>query len=121
MLGNNGAFNYLREIKENSTGCQAYAGPRIRISEGNSKVCKQNYGYGARHPISPIALQSSPTIDELCLCPELHPGGNIHQIRDTSITDPSQQVGLGVVDRPQKGPPMHSDASNKGWGAVLNG
>ena len=106
VLSNNGTFNSLREIKENSTGCQAYAGQRICVSEGNSKVCGQNYGYGESHPSSPIALQSSPTIDELCPSPELHPGGNIHQIRDTSITDPSQQAGLGVVDRPQKGPPL---------------
>ena len=110
VLSNNEAFNSLREIKENSTGCQAYAGQRICVSEGNSKVCGQNYGYGESHPISPIALQSSPTIDELCPSPELHPRGNIHQIRDTSIIDPSQQAGLGVVDRPQKGPPWGTGA-----------
>ena len=64
----------LRKIQQNSKHMLG----QESVSEGNSKVCGQSYGYGASHPCSPIALQSSPTIDELCPSPVLHPGGNIH-------------------------------------------
>ena len=111
VLSNNETLDSLREIKEDPTGCQASAGSRICVSEGNSKVCGQSYGYHESHPIGPIALQSPPTIDELCPSPELHPGRNINQIRNSSNTDSSQQERLRVVDRPQEGPTWGTSVS----------
>ena len=111
VLSNNETLDSLREIKEDPTGCQASAGSRICVSKGNSKVCGQSYGYHESHPIGPIALQSPPTIDELYPSPELHPGRNINQIRNSSNTDSSQQERLRVVDRPQEGPTWGTSVS----------
>ena len=52
-----------RKIQQDA--CQVHAGPRICVSEENSEVCGQDYCYHDSHPISPIALQSSPNVDEL--------------------------------------------------------
>ena len=66
VLRNNEALGSLREIEENPIGCQASAGLRICISEGNSKVCGQGYSYHESHPTGHVALQSPPTTNELC-------------------------------------------------------
>ena len=78
VLSNNEALDSPREIEENSIGCQASAGLRICVSEGNSKVCGQGYSYHESHPTGPVALQSPPTTNELCSPSKLHPGGNIN-------------------------------------------
>ena len=106
-LGDNEAYNSFRETPENPAGCQAHAGPTVRVSEGNSEVCGQDHCYPESHSISPIALQGSPVANELSPSPEFlpegHAGGDTQQIRDNSITEPSLQGRLGVVDSPRKG------------------
>jgi len=100
----------------------------ISFGEGNSTVCAQDNCYHESYTISPIALLSSPDENELCPSSEL---GNCGQIQCNSHTEPSQQGGLGMVATtvPLGAPvysldpsiTIYSDASNQGWGAVLNG
>ena len=83
-----------KEIEENPIGCQASAGLRNCVIKGNSKVCRQGYSYHESYPTGPVALQSPPTTNELCCPPELHPGRNINQIRNSGNTYSSQQEEL---------------------------
>ena len=59
------------------------AGSKNFVSKDDTKISMQSLSYNDSHPTGPIALQSSPTTDELCTYPDLHPGENIKQIRNS--------------------------------------
>ena len=122
----------LREAPQNSAGCKANDAPSICIGEGNCMICREDDCHLEGHPISPIALPSSPDANEFHPSSELQSGGNFKQIQHNAITEPSQQGRPGMVAIPSISNwstsvptrpliTVHSDASNQGWGAVLNG
>ena len=114
VLHVNEAHNTLRETQKNPAGCQAHAGTTIRVIEGGSKICGQDYCYHESYSISSIALQGPPVIDELCPSFELHTdtGGDMHQIRNKSATDSSQQGRLGMVGSPRESSPWSTSVSS---------
>ena len=128
MLNNNETIPPLREVTQNSAGCQTNDTPSIRLSEGNCTICGKDNCHHKGHPTSPIALLSSPDANECGPSPELQSGRNFGQVRYNAFTGPSQQKGSGVVDKSHEssnGAPVrpsdplimvHSDASNQGWG-----
>ena len=97
--------------------------------KGGGTVHGEDCCYTESHPISPTTLSSPPIANEFRPSPELHSGGSEQEVQDGSDTDCSQQGLVGFYSSKATWEhqcvhltvTVHSDASNKGWGAVLNG
>ena len=67
-------------------------------------------------PLAPLHYRALQSLMNSVLPPELHSGGctrgDIHQIQNSSITNPSQHSRLGMVDSPQKGSPWCTSLSS---------
>ena len=63
-------------------------------------ICREDDRHLKGHPISPIALPSSPDANEFHPSSELQLGGNFKQVRHNAITEPSQHGRPGMVAIP---------------------
>jgi len=92
-------------------------------------ICGESNCYNQSYPTSPTALSGPPDANELCPSPELYSEiYNATLSLNVAIREDLQwwlaltttPVGAPVCS-PDPSITVHSDASNQGWGAMLNG
>ena len=111
---------------ETEEGCLQIVGPEISVSEGDSPICMQSNCYHARIAISSPSLQSTTVSDEFCASDEWEvqycgTAEPIKQSQSVLVAITRQEVLVKPITPTVLSVTIESNASSKGWGAVLNG
>ena len=118
----------IRENEKDPTGCSQAVDSVISVSERDSPICWESYSYNTSIAASPSLLQSTTVSVHLG---NTQKGMNakfntIVQLDPMSKADPLwwQSLNRKLLSNPivptVPSATTESDASNKGWGAVLN-